>query len=262
MIGFYEDYYKRKYQLFVKSIKNEGCPMHFHGEVELSFVLSGEHVAIINNQKYVLGAGDAYFCNPFDLHEFSSVDKGEHILVTVRPDEYSAALGKDDISLPNFLGDRDYNKKIYSVLNEILSSHGSLNRFEKSGYINLLIGAIIKRYGYAEKNKNDKNRLTEILRYIDENHNEHLTREKISKRFGYSPNYFSKLFRDSFNIGLTDYILNLKYQKTLIELSASPSKKHTEIILKHFANPQSFYRINRRQKGTYGELIAYHNPTE
>ena len=259
MIGFYEDYFKRKYQAFVKKQINAGCPTHFHGEAELSYVLSGTHLAVIGGKEYVLTAGDAYFLNPFDVHKYESPDNGEHILLTVRPNEYLRVLSGKNLNLPNFLGDKEYNKKIFDLLRfalEKTDSDRELNEYERQGFASLIVGAIIRRYG--EKSlKTDKTELTEILNYINENYKSELSRASVAEKFGYSPNYFSKLFKKCFNMGFTEYVLNLKYQKTLIECGRSGAKR-SDIIAENFSNPQTFYRLDKKYNSDYRKLKNYH----
>lgn len=260
MIGFYEDYFKRRYQAFIKEQKNVGCPTHFHGEAELSFVLNGTHTAAINGKEYVLTAGDAYFLNPFDIHKYESVDGGEHILLTVRPNEYLMSIGGKNLCLPNFLGDKEYNKKLLEILRFALSdadNSGVLNEYERRGYASLIVGAIIRRYGETVSVK--KGELNEILDYLNENYKSDFSRDEVAAKFGYSPNYFSKLFKKYFNMGFTEYVLNLKYQKTLIECGQNGAKKRADIILENFSNPQTFYRLNKKYNKDYQKIKNYHD---
>lgn len=261
MIGFYEDYFKRKYQAFVKKQINAGCPTHFHGEAELSYVLNGTHFAVIGGKEYVLTAGDAYFLNPFDVHKYESPCGGEHILLTVRPNEYLKVSGGKNLNLPNFLDDKEYNKKIFDILRfalEKADSDHELNEYERQGFASLIVGAIIRRYG-ENPLKTDKTELTEILNYLNENYKGDLPRGAVAEKFGYSPNYFSKLFKKYFNMGFTEYVLNLKYQKTLIECGISGAKKRGRIIAENFSNPQTFYRLNKKYNSEYVKLKNYHD---
>ena len=259
MIGYYEEYDKRKYKFLCKQLKNVGCPMHFHGEMELSYILSGTHEIYIGNDVFYLTEGDIYFCNPFEVHKCFSKECGEHILFTIRPFEYAPINDFLKGLIPNFLGDKDFNLRIFSILKEILLKQQPLNGLEKQGYIGLVLGEIVSRYGYKSEKKAKTDNIEDLLLYINHHYKEKLTRDTIARKFGYSSNYLSKLFKERFHCGLLEYINNLKYERTIAELSVSHATV-TEIALKNgFDNVQSFYRINKKKKDHFSEVKLYHD---
>lgn len=258
MIGYFEDYNKRKHKLLCKKLTIIGCQTHFHGEMELSYILSGSHEITVNNEIYTLTKGDICFCNPYELHQYQPINSGEHILLTIRPFEYSPFSDAIKSSLPNFLNDKDFNPRILKLLEDIITTQEKLNTLERRGYIGLILGKILNHYGYCEKSKEIKNNFEEILLYIDNNYRNELTRDEVAKKFGYSPTYFSRIFKENFHCSFLEYINNLRYEKALAEISVSPKNK-TEIILSHgFNNIQSFYRINRKQRNQYDALKQFH----
>ena len=252
MIGYFEVYNKRKHQLLCKKLNNTGCQIHFHGEMEMSYILNESHEITVNNSTQILTKGDIYFCNPYELHQCHSKSKGEHILFTIRPFEYAP--------FSNFLTDKKFNLEILKLLNEIIENQDNLNSLERQGYIGLVLGKLLKHYGYSKDGRKDNNnRFEEILLYIDSNYKNPITRDSIAQKFGYSPTYFSRIFKENFHCSFLEYINNLRYEKSLAEISIS-SKNKTDIILSHgFNNIQSFYRINRKQKNQYDKLKLFHN---
>ena len=259
MIGYFEDCKKRKHQLLCKQLTNTGCQTHFHGEMELSYVLNGTHDITINSNMYTLTKGDIYYCNPYELHKCYSHNGGEHILFTIRPFEYTPFSNLIKSALPNFLLDKSFNSVIKKLLDEIIDSQDTLNALERQGYIGLILGKILEHYGYNSNEQNKTRRLEEVLLYIDTHYKEPLDRNKLASEFGYSPTYFSRLFHENFHCGLCQYINNLRYERTLMELETASGNK-SEIILKNgFNNVQTYYRINRRRKNQYDKLKEYHS---
>ena len=242
MIGYFEDYKKRKHQLLCKQLNNTGCQTHFHGEMELSYILNGKHDITVNNKTNILTSGDIYYCNPYELHQCHSYDNGEHILFTIRPFEYESFSKLLKASLPNFLCDKAFNLEIKSLLDEIIKKQASLNSLERQGYIGLILGKILEHYGYSSPKNKAAQTFENVLLYIDTHYKEPLNRDSLAKIFGYSPTYFSHLFQENFHCGLCRYINNLRYERTLSELESCPGNK-SEIILKNgFNNVQTFYR--------------------
>ncbi len=260
MIGYFEVYNKRKHQLLCKKLNNTGCQTHFHGEMEMSYILNGVHEITINNQTKTLTKGDIYFCNPYELHQCHSPNEGEHILFTIRPFEYEAFSNLINAPLPNFLVDKKFNSEILDLLNEIIKTLNTINGLERRGYIGLVLGKILNRYGYRkDENKGSNQRFEEILLYIDNNYKKTITRDSIAQKFGYSPAYFSRIFKEHFHCSFLEYINNLRYERALAEISISKQGKTNTILNHGFNNVQSFYRINRKRKKQYETLKRYHS---
>lgn len=263
MIGYFEVYKKRKHQILCKRLNNTGCQTHFHGEMELSYILSESHEITINNQTRALTRGDMYFCNPYELHQCHSQNKGEHILFTIRPSEYELFTSALKAPLPSFLTDKEFNLEILGVLNEIIEKQNTLNTLERQGYIALVLGKILNHYGYCrDEHKEGYKRFEEILLYIDNNYRNPITRDSIAQKFGYSPTYFSRIFKENFHCSFLDYINNLRYERALAEMSTSNKGKTTTILSHGFNNVQSFYRINRKRKSQYEALQLFHNQSD
>ncbi len=258
MIGYYEEYDKRKYQILCKQFVSTGCPVHFHGEIELSFILGNNNAVSVNNVTEELGSGDIYFCNPYEPHSCHPKTECEQILLTIRPFEYAMFKKLLPNGIPNFLKDKDFNKEILQLLTEVLAQQSNINSLEKQGYICLILGKIIAHYGYNAKTQLDDS-LDKILTYINNNYKKDISRDLLAKEFGYSPSYLSYIFKKRFNCGILQYINNLRYEKAIAEISVNPSNK-TDIILDcGFNNVQSFYRINRKKKNKLDKINLYHD---
>lgn len=263
MIGYFEVYNKRKHQLLCKKLNNTGCQTHFHGEIEMSYILNGTHEITVNGHTKTLTEGDIYFCNPYELHQCFSKDDGEHILFTIRPFEYAAFSKFIKDPFVNFLLDKEFNTQIYKLLNEIIGNQKALNTLERQGYIGLILGKILNHYGYCDNLKKRKDKpVEEILLYIDNNYTNPLNRDFVAQKFGYSPTYFSRIFKENFHCSFLEYLNNLRYERALAEISTS-NKNITNTILSHgFNNVQSFYRINRKRKQQHEALQLFHSQND
>ncbi len=259
MIGYFEDYDKRKHKLLCKKLINTGCHTHFHSEIELSYIFSGTHKITISGEEMTLQRGDIYICNPYELHKCRSDNAGEHILFTIRPFEYEQFPNLLKISFPNFLQNKVYNREICALLQDIIAKQNELNSLERQGYIGLILGGILHKYGQRQSKADSTRRFENVLLYLDLHYKEPIDRNSLAKEFGYSPTYFSRLFHENFHCGLWEYLNNLRYERTIEEISLSNGNK-TDIILNNgFNNVQSFYRINRKRKTEYDDLKEFHS---
>lgn len=248
MKGFYETHEPKS---FLGICEDVGCALHFHNRIEMSYIISGTHYITVNNKEYVLTENDIFFCNPFDMHQFSSRGSGKHILVSVKKEYMQRVFQDKKIPyLTHALQDKEYNKTILSVLETVLNEKGLITDIEINGYINIILGKLLKHYPLISESVPAHNTFIDIITYINKHYTEDLTRDSLAKTFCYSPNYFSHQFKKVFNMGVTEYINSIRFSKAYHDISEKkyPDMTNSKIILMHgFNNTQSYYRIYRKQ---------------
>ena len=75
--------------------------------------------------------------------------------------------------------------------------------------VNMLFAELLRHHGYYTPEEGAHRAMDKILlgvRFIDEHFTEDITLEQIAEKSGITPNYFTKLFRDCFQVRLWDYI--------------------------------------------------------
>ena len=112
MIGIYP---KREEELKFYAVKyvNGGCPLHFHKKVEMSYVLTEEHLVLVDGKEIYAKPGDVVFINPYEVHQFSSEKNGLHLFLSFAPDDFRdiGTLLEGKV-LPNLMSNKEVNKKI------------------------------------------------------------------------------------------------------------------------------------------------------
>lgn len=261
MVGIFEKNKENQMLYCIKDL-NYGCPLHFHNNIELLYILSGNHEALVNENIIRLTSNDICFCNPFDVHQFSSFDKGEIILLTFDISYYEGSLCfLNKANFPNYLNNKEQNIKIKSIL-KILLTNKSLNNLEKQGYINLIMGNIYKNYKMFEIKKNITNEaIKEIILFINENYQNDINRDDIAKKFGYTPNYFSFMFKKCFKMNFLEYLNTIRYEYARNKIiNNKNNEKKTNIVMQcGFKNMQSFYRIEKKISNNYQKVTNYNN---
>ena len=84
----------------------------------------------------------------------------------------------------------------------------------------------------------------EMINYITENYRENISLETAAKHFGYSKEYFSKVFKQTVGKNFLAFLNTTRTQKALKMLQASDRKKSVNEICAAcgFNNPTSLYR--------------------
>ena len=88
-----------------------------------------------------------------------------------------------------------------------------------------------------------------IVKYIEENFTENITRETLSEQFNVSKFYISKIFTEKFNINLRNYLglIRAEYAASLIRTS-----NETFTTISRLSGFESLRTFNRIFKTVYG----------
>ena len=96
-----------------------------------------------------------------------------------------------------------------------------------------------------------------IVQYIDENYS-NININGVSEHFGYSPNYFSKLFKKNMGITFVEYV-NKKRLNKAVELLTTTDKTVDSICAEiGFSDKKHFYEIFKKYVGTTPGSIRQH----
>lgn len=92
--------------------------------------------------------------------------------------------------------------------------------------------------------------LQRILKYINEHLCEPINREDISKRFNITPNYFSRLFCEKFNITFSQFIITKRLEKAKELLTTTEMSVSDIARVSGYDDVQYFWKVFRRVVGT------------
>ena len=98
----------------------------------------------------------------------------------------------------------------------------------------------------------------EIVNYINEHYKENITLKKMAKDFGYTREYFSKIFYKTIGLHFNDYLSQVRIKNVvdLISNKQESKQKITDIILScGYNNLVTFYRQYKKYKEVDFEQI-------
>lgn len=144
-------------------------------------------------------------------------------------------LEEDNSSFKNFVGIKnDYYKistfqEIYHIFVEDIKS-------------------LCTRFG-DERNRKAKNTLFAAIQYIKLNYMRDITLEEVAKHVGFSPNYFSRLFKSEFNQSFIDYLTNVRVEAAK-ELVMEGDKNISDITWEvGYHDPNYFTKVFKKIVG-------------
>ena len=224
---------------------------HFHESTEIVYLEKGEIETTVNGIAFTARSGDAVFVNRFDLHSYKSY-KGTVTHVFIMGKKISEPFFRGShICFPTLLKDKAANTEIFGTVLNLIKYAGS--ETTDTGIACLLFGLLLKFYSPVKSDeKKETHIVRQIVEYIDVHYSENITLNSLSSEFGYSANYFSKLFNQYLGMHLRDYLNTLRAYKvkSILENDATHRITVTEAYTKcGFDSQSTFYRSYNKAYG-------------
>lgn len=240
---------------------------HWHPEVELTLILSGEMEYQIEDNTYILSKGNGVFCNSNSLHSghMRGNQNCTYLSITFHPRFlYGYENSILNMKYINFITsntlwsslvlDTDvcWQKEVLESMNNIyeLSQTDSAD-FELQVHILLLhIWHRFYQYFSAQPNRTPKpkqhlQRLRDILLFIEEHCNHEISLEDVAKSANICKSECCRFFKKHMGITIFDYILYLRIQNSLPLLKKSDSITEVAAMV-GFSSPSYYSQIFKR----------------
>lgn len=240
---------------------------HWHPEVELTWVMSGEMEYRTNDQSFLLSEGEGMFCNSNTLHSgFQRDEKNcSYLSVTFHPrfiygfessrlqTKYVSSI-VDDERRASLKLERDvqWHQEILNGVREI----GRLTEEHGDGYemqVHILLMQIwLKLYQYfatgpAEELLPQRNlqRLRDMIAYLQEHYSQEISLDDVAEYVNLCKSECCRFFKRYMNMTIFEYLMYLRIQNSLPLLKKGQSI--TEITgLVGFSSPAYYGQIFKR----------------
>ena len=245
--------------LFEGSDGNYRRTKHWHRSVEIFQVLEGELEFFINNQSVPLKAGEFVIVNSNEVHSIEAPVANKTVVVQIPITCFEGYLGADGRAV--FAKRREQeNASLAALIGEMYDIYQKKeNAYElrvQSLFYELLYRLVTeflveeKSQGMIRK-KRGLDRLGEITSYMKEYYGEPLSLESVAQRFGFSPTYLSRMFRQYADISYKTYLLDLRTEYAFREMM---NTDHTlSQVAEHNGFPDS-RALAKSFKKRYGTL--------
>ena len=258
-MSFYEISADERDFFYFNNVKKETeTPPHFHGGMEMIFCVDGEQEIIISGKKYFLKSGNACFIDSYEVHSLKP--SGAELFVLLGDSQYfKSFFAKCKNRIPPRIFEYynyDFLNNLYSIYNLDWENFISVSE-TNSAIIKLILSDMLEIISFTERFENRQNELVaEILKYATENYSSDLSLTVISKIFGYSRDYLSRLLHRYLTVNWNTFIADLRI-KEAHNLLSKKEKNVAEIAFKcGFESLSTFYRAYKR---VYGNIQTYDN---
>ena len=186
---------------------------HFHRSIEILYVLSGEKSVLYGDETYLLSPRDLLVCVPYLTHAYSPSKDGEQFVLTA-PTNYCELFEKNcNDALPATAVYHDKNGELIPLFEKLSNCDNDVLFI---GLLNTILGIFAQHTTFVKvKQAKERTLVERIVEYIDERYCEDITLTSLSSHFGYSPNYFSALFKRHFRVGFPTYLNSVRIRKSV-----------------------------------------------
>ena len=124
------------------------------------------------------------------------------------------------------------------------------NEVKLRGYLYVVLGIVLENIFLENTEFSvDTELSSKLLFFLNQQFQNEITLNDLSRIFGYSASYLSRYFKDRFGIGLNQYINILRLRNALL-LMQEGKNNHTYCALESgFASMRTFYRVFKQEFG-------------
>ena len=252
-------------------------PWHWHDELEIVVILSGEVSVFISGCELKLKAGEGYFAGSGILHstELRSTKGWQHCMVfdphvIAAPDDIvwntyvAPILSHDNLPFVKLSPNIPWQKEILTLAEKAWSS----GAYEKADYpltvrssLTKITSLLVKNidseieHPFTSKTQRDELRIKKTLYYIETHYKEQVTIEDIATSANISVSTLLRLYHDILHTTPIQHVVNFRLEQIRDELITNPTLAIADIASSCGFNDISYF--NRCFLKAYGKT-----PTE
>lgn len=241
-------------------IKSSG-PLHSHNHYEVDLVIAGEIQVFDGSKTVTLKRNELVMVSPLNYHSYTKAEKDDSytimLNISLREEFFTGKL--KSFCAFNFpqriLLTEDETNMIMDML--MLSyKHGNLSNDYSAQLLNQntlnYIMSLLFAYLSKMNNENDikyKSDLISAIIYINANISKNITCADVAKKCGYSPNYFSSIFKKMTGLTFSEYLLNIRLEHARHMLMVNKTPIITVSELCGFKSPSYFSLLFKQRYG-------------
>jgi len=251
----------------IESYEKGNFLWHWHPEIELTLILSGQIEYQIEDNTYILSAGDGVFCNGNSLHS-GHMHKGQdctYLSITFHPRFlYGYENSVLNTKYVNYITSNalwaslvlekgiSWQEEVLKYMRDIYGlSLNSSEDYELQVHM-LLLRVWHKLYQHFStqpnefaKPKQHLQRLRDMLAFIEQNYNQEISLEDVAKTANICKSECCRFFKKHMGMTIFDYILYVRIQNSLPLLKKIDSITEVAAIV-GFSSPSYYSQIFKR----------------
>ena len=245
----------RGFQVKVLLNHQSGAPLHWHEYFELLYFLEGNINVLFGNEIYHTKPGDFLIVNTNELHDIEHTSATHHICLQISP-QFFADVEFDNYIFKTYIHGDEYIKEYIEKIADVWQRHEAAYDMEIKSLTYSLMAYLVKNHtvdyltGNAiQMRKNKLNIINEIVVYITNNYNQHMTTSTLAKEFHMTEQYFCHIFKQATDNTPIEFINKKRIEKAGVYLKTT-DLSITDISLRvGFDSSHYFTRVFKKYMG-------------
>lgn len=226
----------------ISIMNNKSNLDHAHRDIELIYMIKGNLQVKVNNEILHMNSSDILLVNSNEFHSFQSDKDSLFVVIHFDYSELSALLVQKNLifTCNSIEHASPYDQELRYVIEELLTIYMKRNNNVLVEFLEkaLKLISILKINYLMSRNleignstvKNQNERLTDIIAYIQSNYRDTVTLEEVARLHYISVPYLSKIFKKQTGKTFSQYISEIRLAYAVHELE-NTDKPITRIAL-------------------------------
>ncbi|MTI60309.1 MAG: helix-turn-helix domain-containing protein [Firmicutes bacterium] len=253
-------------------------PPHWHEEIEIIYVESGNCKVGLNNIQYDLKTGDVLLIGSGDVHYFlprlgdskkvfiqfglsifndlSTARNEGRFITPLLSKTHQLSKKEQPVSNENELIHQKLEKQILKIIEEFNKKQDGYHLVLKARLYDI-VAILLRNIPQKEYTLNDKNkqneqleRLKNVFEYVEKYYTDDITLNKVADVANYSVYYFARFFKEATGMTFGQYLEHYRIGKAEWLLINERDKSITDISFDTgFNSIKTFYRVFKKIKG-------------
>jgi AraC-like DNA-binding protein/quercetin dioxygenase-like cupin family protein len=230
---------------------------HWHRSVEIFALYEGELEFYVNEVRHPLTPGEFMIVNSNEIHSILSPKKNFTIVLQIPLTVFEKYFTEDKFIYFTH-SPRLEDEELMSLIRAMYDTYRAREcgyEFQVQSQFYRLVYHLVTKYRKTDvdsgviRNTKGLDKLSRIMAYLQDNYNKDISLEMLSRTFGYSPTYLSRMFQKYAQMSYKVCLDNIRLQhaeKDLLDTRLTIG----EIAMNHgFANSKAFARTFETRYG-------------
>ena len=250
---YFEAFRDRDNQIHILSMHGKKFEAHFHSNIEVMYVASGEMEVSIGGEKRNLTKGSVAVAESYVVHSLSVPEDADirvAIIPIIRVPDYSLIHRNLNYASP-FLEPSAHSESIGTLFRSFEHYRRDSSPMIGKGFAYLLLGMLTDALGTVPSHQRNKDGVAvvgQMLRYMDEHYTEPLTLDTLARELYLSKFHISHVFAKRMGISFPRFLgkLRVDHACKLLEKQASVTQA---AFAAGFSSVRTFNRTFQKEKG-------------
>lgn len=230
---------------------------HIHDCFEIELLTEGKADVWLDEEKSTAKKGSCWLCLPGSAHNVNLYKGSKLLSIQFSSDYIERFLVKDSMiinSVVSELSDDECNFIMHLILSSVKTAekNKTFSNLALKGMLDYLTAFILSsKSAFADISEQSDIDLTvvKIIRYTKLHISEQLSVKYLSEVFGYTPNYFSYLFKSKTGMNYTEFLTHERLKLANILLKNSDISVNDIAVETGFESPAYFCRTYKKVFG-------------